>query len=143
MASSEQTCQVEQENADFFERTFEQRQLLPIVVFLKKSSMVMSFRPLCKAYVTTQSTQVPMPKLLFFSVQSLDGCTWSRLARAMYGPLILDISFEGQIGEDLETAEALFYTYTIDRIRVISYLGSMSPDFDVSEDSAELRFLAQ
>jgi hypothetical protein len=61
----------------------------------------------------------------------------------MYGPLILDISFEGQIGEDLETAEALFYTYTIDRIRVISYLGSMSPDFDVSEDSAELRFLAQ
>jgi hypothetical protein len=67
----------------------------------------------------------------------------TQLARAIYGPLVPYILFEGQIGEDLETGEALLYINTIDRIRVISYLGSKSHDCDVSENSFEFRFLAQ
>ena len=52
----------------------------------------------------------------------------SRLARETYGPLAPRVSFEGQVGEDIDMKEPL-YTYVMSRIRGISHL-----DFILAHD---------
>ncbi|PLB49178.1 hypothetical protein P170DRAFT_509780 [Aspergillus steynii IBT 23096] len=121
MAASDQTYHIDREIADFFKKTTTTRSACDDYAreHLGGNVVPVAVQGVC-SYTVYAGPSAEF--VVQFRLESLQlSMHTTNLAWTIYGPYVPQVSFKGEIGENMESREEL-YIYVLSRVRGVSYL---------------------